>query len=175
MVRPNCTLTASTLAAHSLIVFTSVAPPWLCPFQLFTPRLRPLQLLLPNCILFSCCCLSVLSHTCSTKYSKPTTDFIIMHAAKYYFCSLGGVYFQVIKGPFAIICSENKGWVYFRGWTHFRKATVHIFYNVYACMSNRNENLNLIHWDSTQKWLWFWLWIHEATLLEVTSHTCYSI
>jgi len=44
------------------------------------------------------------------------------------------------RGLLAITC-ENKGWVYFQGWTYFREAAVHIIYNVYACMSNRNENL----------------------------------
>ena len=39
------------------------------------------------------------------------------------------------RGLLAITCSENKGW------TYFREAMVHIIYNVYACMSNRNENL----------------------------------
>ena len=47
------------LSCCSPTASSSAAVPWLCPPQLVAPRLCPLQLLLPDYILFSCCSLSV--------------------------------------------------------------------------------------------------------------------
>ena len=108
---------------------------------------------LPDCVYFSCC-----FPTASSSAAAARVHLLVVTHTQYNIiiisllqisslCMLLKIIFvrwvgvlSSNKGRFAKTCSENEGWVYFRGWAYFREAAVHIIYNVYACMCNRNEN-----------------------------------